>query len=47
MFICPSFEITRCYLEEIIAYFLPKTTQRIVENINNKLKYIKKRTYGL
>jgi transposase len=34
------------WLGEIIAYFDNRTTQGVVEGINNKLKLIKRRSYG-
>ncbi len=36
----------RRWLGEIIAYFDEGTTQGVVEDINNKLKLIKRRGYG-
>lgn len=36
----------RRWLGEIIAYFDNRTTQGVVEGINNKLKLIKRRGYG-
>jgi transposase len=36
----------RRWLGEIIAYFDHRTTQGVVEGINNKLKLIKRRAYG-
>jgi transposase len=36
----------RRWLGEIIAYFDNRTTQGVVEGINNKLKLIKRRAYG-
>lgn len=41
-----SFGTIRRWLGEIIAYFDYRTTQGIVEGINNKLKLIKRRGYG-
>lgn len=41
-----SFGTIRRWLGEIIAYFDCRTTQGIVEGINNKLKLIKRRGYG-
>ena len=35
------------WFDEIIAYFDNRTTSGIVEGINNKLKLIKRSTYGL
>ena len=35
------------WIEEIIAYFDNRTTQGIVEGINQKIKLIKRRAYGL
>ncbi len=34
------------WLGETIAYFKNRTTQGIVEGINNKLKLIKRKAYG-
>jgi transposase len=34
------------WLDEILAYFDHRTTQGIVEGINNKLKLIKRSAYG-
>ena len=34
------------WLGEIIGYFKNRTTQGIVEGINNKLKLIKRKAYG-
>jgi transposase len=36
----------RRWIGEIIAYFDNRTTQGVVEGINNKLKLIKRRGYG-
>ncbi|NEO28236.1 MAG: transposase, partial [Kamptonema sp. SIO4C4] len=36
----------RRWLGEIISYFDHRTTQGVVEGINNKLKLIKRRGYG-
>ncbi|MGB5968242.1 MAG: transposase, partial [Spirulinaceae cyanobacterium] len=36
----------RRWMGEIIAYFDSRTTQGVVEGINNKLKLIKRRGYG-
>jgi transposase len=41
-----SFGTIRRWLGEIIAYFDSRTTQGVVEGINNKLKLIKRRGYG-
>ena len=41
-----SFGTIRRWLGEIIAYFDCRTTQGVVEGINNKLKLIKRRGYG-
>jgi transposase len=41
-----SFGTIRRWLGEIIAYFDERTTQGVVEGINNKLKLIKRRGYG-
>ena len=41
-----SFGTIRRWLGEIIAYFDSRTTQGVVEGINNKLKLIKRRDYG-
>ena len=41
-----SFATIRRWLGEIIAYFDCRTTQGVVEGINNKLKLIKRRGYG-
>lgn len=35
------------WIEEILAYFDQRTTQGVVEGINQKIKLIKKRAYGL
>jgi transposase len=35
------------WIEEIIAYFANRTTQGVVEGINQKIKLIKRRAYGL
>ena len=35
------------WIGEIIAYFDERTTQGVVEGINNKLKLIKRRAFGL
>ncbi len=42
-----SFGTIKRWLGEIIAYFDEGTTQGVVEGINNKLKLIKRRAYGL
>ncbi len=42
-----SFGTIRRWLGEIIAYFDCRTTQGTVEGINNKIKLIKRRGYGL
>lgn len=34
------------WISEIIAYFDERTTQGVVEGINNKLKLIKRRAFG-
>ena len=41
-----SFGTIRRWIGEIIAYFDERTTQGVVEGINNKLKLIKRRAYG-
>lgn len=41
-----SFGTIRRWLGEIVAYFDCRTTQGVVEGINNKLKLIKRRGYG-
>ena len=41
-----SFATIRRWLGEIIAYFDCRTTQGVVEGINNKFKLIKRRGYG-
>lgn len=41
-----SFGTIRRWIGEIIAYFDCRTTQGVVEGINNKLKLIKRRGYG-
>jgi transposase len=41
-----SLPTIRRWLGEIIAYFDCRTTQGVVEGINNKLKLIKRRGYG-
>ena len=41
-----SFGTIRRWVGEIIAYFDDRTTQGVVEGINNKLKLIKRRGYG-
>ena len=38
--------VIRRWLGEIVAYFDNRTTQGVVEGINNKLKVIKRRSYG-
>jgi transposase len=35
------------WIEEIISYFDNRTTQGVVEGINQKIKLIKRRAYGL
>jgi transposase len=35
------------WIEEVIAYFANRTTQGVVEGINQKIKLIKRRAYGL
>ncbi|MCG6138628.1 MAG: transposase, partial [Nostoc sp. LLA-1] len=35
------------WIDEILAYFDHRTTQGIVEGINQKIKLIKRRAYGL
>ncbi len=42
-----SFGTIKRWIGEIIAYFDEGTTQGIVEGINNKLKLIKRRAFGL
>ncbi|MCA2512801.1 MAG: transposase, partial [Microcystis sp. M60BS1] len=37
----------RNWFGEIISYFERRTTNGVVEGINNKLKLIKRRGYGL
>ncbi len=41
-----SFGTIKRWIGEIIAYFDERTTQGVVEGINNKLKLIKRRGYG-
>ena len=41
-----SFGTIKRWIGEIIAYFDERTTQGVVEGINNKLKLIKRRAYG-
>lgn len=41
-----SFGTIRRWIGEIIAYFDARTTQGVVEGINNKIKLIKRRGYG-
>ncbi len=41
-----SFGTIRRWVGEINAYFDKRTTQGVVESINNKLKLMKKRGYG-
>ena len=36
----------RRWIDEIIAYFDNQTTQGTVEGVNNKLKVIKRKSYG-
>ena len=42
-----SFGTIKRWIGEIIAYFDEGTTQGVVEGINNKLKLIKRRAFGL
>ena len=41
-----SFGTIKRWIGEIIAYFDERTTQGVVEGINNRLKLIKRRAYG-
>lgn len=41
-----SLETIRRWIDEIIAYFDSRTTNGMVEGINNKLKLIKRNAYG-
>lgn len=41
-----SLETIRKWIDEIIAYFDSRTTNGMVEGINNKLKLIKRNAYG-
>ena len=41
-----SFGTIKRWIGEIIAYFDERTTQGVVEGINNKLKLIKRRAFG-
>ena len=42
-----SFQTIKRWIDEILAYFDNRTTQGIVEGINQKIKLIKRRAYGL
>ncbi|MDB9408389.1 transposase, partial [Microcystis aeruginosa CS-558/01A06] len=42
-----SCQTIRNWVGEIISYFERRTTNGVVEGINNKLKLIKRRGYGL
>jgi transposase len=42
-----SYQTLLRWLDEIIAYFDNRTTNGVVEGINNKLKLIKRSAYGL
>jgi transposase len=42
-----SCQTIRRWLEEILGYFDERTTQGVVEGINQKIKLIKKRAFGL
>ena len=41
-----SYQTIVRWLDEILAYFDHRTTQGVVEGINNKLKLIKREAYG-
>ena len=41
-----SFGTIKRWIGEIVTYFDERTTQGIVEGINNKLKLIKRRAFG-
>jgi transposase len=41
-----SCQTIRRWLEEILAYFEHRTTQGVVEGINQKIKLIKRRAFG-
>jgi len=41
-----SYQTILRWLDEIIAYFDNRTTNGVVEGINNKLKLIKRSAYG-
>jgi transposase len=42
-----SCDTIRRWIEEILAYFDHRTTQGVVEGINQKIKLIKRKAYGL
>ena len=42
-----SCQTIKRWFEEILAYFNHRTTQGAVEGINQKIKLIKRRAYGL
>ena len=42
-----SSQIIKRWIDEIVAYFDNRTTQGAVEGINQKIKLIKRRAYGL
>ena len=42
-----SCQTIKRWIDEIVAYFDQRTTQGAVEGINQKIKLIKKRAYGL
>ena len=42
-----SCDTIRRWIDEILAYFDQRTTQGVVEGINQKIKLIKRKAYGL
>jgi transposase len=42
-----SSQTIKRWIDEILAYFAQRTTQGVVEGINQKIKLIKRRAYGL
>ena len=42
-----SCQTIKRWIDEIVAYFDQRTTQGAVEGINQKIKLIKRRAYGL